>query len=210
MGNRFTLTTSLRGIIRTAYSLTDQEISGPAWLDANAFQITASAPPDSTDEQLRLMCQSLLRERFRLAFHHTQQQQSVFALVAAKGGPKLKVGESIGGMKIKSKPGRIASPGASMVWLADALSRPLGRRVLDKTGLAGNFRIQLNFSLPGGDAQSAYMEKPQGKDKTRAENDTPPSLFTAIQEQLGLRLEAQKGMVDLLVVDHIERKPIAD
>ncbi len=105
---------------------------------------------------------------------------------------------------IKSKPGRIASPGASMMWLAEALSRSLGRPVVDKTGVAGNFRIALSWTADGVDPKNAKFGKAA---KSSGANDSPPSLFTAIQEQLGLRLESQRSLVDVLVVDHIDRTP---
>ena len=209
-GDRFTLQTSLKGIIAAAYGMKDHQISGPAWLDANAFQILAKAPPDTTEEQVRLMCQALLADRFKLSFHRTQRTMPVYALVPAKGGPKLSGnGDPASGAqaKIKSKPGRIASPRASMVWLADALARPLGRPVLDKTGIDGKFRIVLDWTPGDGEAQNGKPDKPKAAGRTGSGKTFAPSIFTALQEQLGLRLEPQKGMVDVLVIDHIEREP---
>lgn len=204
-GNRFTLTTSLRGLIEVAWDVREIQVSGPAWLDSNAFQIVAGAPSDTTNEQVRLMCQSLLVDRFGMKFHREKRQELAYALVPAKGGPRLitsVVNEARS--TIKSKPGRIASPGGSMMWLAEALSRTLGRPVVDKTGVTGNFRILLSWTADGVDPKSAKFGKAA---KSAGANDSPPSLFTAIQEQLGLRLESQRALVDVLVVDHINRSP---
>ncbi len=87
-GNRFTLTASLRGLIEVAYDVRELQVSGPAWLDSNAFQIVAGASSDTTNEQVRLMCQSLLAERFGMEFHREKRRELIYALVPAKGGPK--------------------------------------------------------------------------------------------------------------------------
>ncbi len=200
-GSRFSLAGSLRTLIETAWNLRQSQISGPAWLDANAFRIDAQATPGATDEQLRLMCQYLLRDRFGLTFHLERRQQPAYLLVRGKAGPTLTASTATGASIIKSKPGRIASASASMPGLADALSRQLGRPVLDETELSGEFRIVLNWTPIGQDAPSAKVRKAQKSQKDF------PSLFTAIQEQLGLRLESQRAVVDTLIVDHINRTP---
>lgn len=206
---RFSLQASLMGIIEVAYDVRAHQVSGPSWLDSNAFLILARADPDATQDQLRAMCRSLLAERFGLTLHGDRKEMPVFAIVKVSSGPKLIPVETAAGgdlsLKMKAKPGRIVSTGASLDWLAEALNHPLGRPVLNKTGIEGKFRIVLDWTPDGGEAEAAKAGKPAAK--TKAGKESEPTIFTAIQEQLGLKLESQKGMVDVLVIDHAEKHP---
>jgi uncharacterized protein (TIGR03435 family) len=132
------------------------------------------------------MVQNLLIERFSLKLHRESKELPVFALVAAKNGSKLHV--SVGkGLDVRGGHGHFTARGITMQMMAAQLAaRVLDRPVVDRTGLNGEFDLELEWAADDGP-------------------DAGPSIFTAIQEQLGLRLEAQRAAVDMLVVDQVER-----
>jgi uncharacterized protein (TIGR03435 family) len=131
----------------------------------------------------------MLEERFKLVTHRETKDTAGYALTIAKGGPKLKPGEIANGRMPVILRGRLISPNAAMAEIVSILARPLGKPVIDKTNLTGTFNIDLKFA-PDGDAASPL-----------------PSIFTAVQEQLGLKLESQKVPFETLVIDHCERIP---
>lgn len=184
---------TLGGCIAAAWDLGAGQLSGPAWLNSDRYDIVAKTSPQATQADLRIMLQSLLAERFKLATHREAKELPVYALVAAKGGPKLRA--SVGDQHLPvifAPPARLIGQGSTMEALALALSRPAGRKVLDETGITGTFDFSLSYSVD------------------EAATDAGPSIFTALQEQLGLRLEPQKSLVEVLVVDHAERIPTAN
>lgn len=209
---------SLKRIIEEAWDVQDDQVQGPAWLDSESFQIVAKAPPNTTEEQARILCQSLLADRFGLVLHREQRELPVYALVRGKGNPKLKKGaagrddnEDAPTRAVTSKlsEGRVYSPKASLSWLAETLTKRLGKPVIDETGIRGEFSISLDWTpdpadpplFPGGKTPPpGYV----------SDTTSGPSIFTAIQEQLGLKLEARKAMRDVLVIDHIERASTAN
>jgi len=154
------------------------------------------------------MLQSLLLDRFKLTFHRETKDLAVYALVTGKNGPKLHASETAGEMKRQFRIGRgqINLEGATMAGLADALSNLVGRNVLDRTGISGNYDIKLEWTP---DESEPSMFKGPPADGAGAGAPAPdasgPSVFTAIQEQLGLKLEAQKGPVEVMVIEHIEK-----
>ena len=191
----------LKNIISFAYSRNlnpgqvDKLITGgPAWISSNRFDIDAKAEDSSvTEAQLRLMLQALLVERFKLQVHQERREASGFALVVAKGGPKLT--ES----KPESRPssgGRVGQVTAQNVTLSDSLLRflntgtALDGPVIDRTGLHGKYDFTLKWAA---DSVSPNTAEPSG-----------PSVFTAVQEQLGLRLEGIKTTVEVWVIDRVE------
>ena len=140
------------------------------------------------------MMRTLLIERFKLAVHGGTKEFPIYVLVVAKNGPKLKKADH-GGDDMSSKRGHVTARSVSMARLADFLARPrtgLGRPVVDKTGLDGVFDFTLDWT-PDSDAQTS---------------EAPLSIFVALQEQLGLKLETQKGPVEVLIVDHVEKIPV--
>jgi uncharacterized protein (TIGR03435 family) len=186
-------------------------------------------PSDKRRDTFALMVQSLLADRFKLRLSHDTKELPVYALVVAKSGPKLheaKPGDTYpNGMKtpdgLSAGPGFMVAKGggesreftAQAVPIANlvrVLSGPLAsldRRVLDKTGLKGNYDIHLHW-MP--DQSHAAMSQGPGGGNPGIDNLPPPdssgpSPFTALQEQLGLKLESTKGPVEVLVIDHIER-----
>ena len=174
-------------------------IIGPSWTDSAAFDVEAKAEsPDATWPEVRRMLQAMLAERFRLTFHREPRQLTGFALVVAAAGHKLKAGDPNG------KPGFTAAPvvrgqNVPVGAIANLLAQRLGRPVADKTGLTGPFDFTLSWTPdptdlgvggPGGGAS------PAGRDGG--------SLVTALQEQLGLRLETQRIPVEAFVIDRVE------
>jgi len=181
---------SLEELMEESFDVRDFSLSGPAWLENARFDINAKMQPGTTPQERNMMLQALLKERFGLAIHHEARTLQGFALVTAKNGFKLQpVAEDPRGSSWSTGRGRITSKQTPVSRLADLLSREIGRPVNDATGIRGIFDFKLAYSPePGGD-------------------DTRPTIFTALQEQLGLRLETRKVPVDVIVVDHAARTP---
>jgi uncharacterized protein (TIGR03435 family) len=210
-GGRFAANNaSLKMLIQTAYDVRGHQISGgPNWLDSAKFDIDAK--PDSATPippgpaggpQMRLMIQSLLEDRFRLKVHRESREEPVYELVVAKGGPKLQpatdsLKQQQRGMRMGR--GQLTGTAAPVSILVAQLSQQLGRSVIDKTGLAGQYDFELKWTPEIGQSQSGPTDAVPAPDLTGA------SLFTAIQEQLGLKLESTKGPVEVLVIDSAEK-----
>ncbi|HKE83098.1 MAG TPA: TIGR03435 family protein [Vicinamibacterales bacterium] len=192
-GNRVHIPVSqLCGLIRVAYDVADYQVIGIPNREASIyFEIEArgdSGRAPSLDDT-RLMLQAMLAERFQLRVHREARDMPIYALTIAKGGPKAAACSNPEAPSVYS-PGFIVSckPPMPMTRIAQFLSRETGRPVIDRTGL-GTYAFELHW-LP-----EAAPPQP----------DSPPVLFTAIQEQLGLTLEPQRGPIDSIVVDHAER-----
>jgi uncharacterized protein (TIGR03435 family) len=211
---------SLKGLIVVAYGvLPHQIVDGPKWLDSDLFTIEAKPPAGSQPAPgpggvgfppWRLMLQSLLEDRFHLSFHRETREQQVYDLVLAKGGLKMK--ENSGPDKkgrlglYANRVGQTTGVAVPMSTLVDRFSRELGHSVIDKTGLTGKYNYDLSYTPDP--AQAAALYGPV-LDVIRPADPDGPSLFTAIQEQLGLKLESTKGPVEVLVIDRAE-KPSAN
>jgi bla regulator protein blaR1 len=189
-GGKFTaLTAPLKSLVCFAYQLRDHQVAGgPGWIDSEPFDISAKAEVPASYDEIRIMLQTLLADRFQLKFHRETKEQPVYALVLAKNGPKLQEVKNEGRGVGSGARGRINGNGADMATLATVLADKLGRSVIDRTGLKGVYDFLLTWT----------------PDEVRAD-DPGPSLFTAIQEQLGLKLESTKGPVEVLVIDHAEK-----
>lgn len=185
---------SLSDLLADSHRLQHHQISGPDWLSSQRFDIMAVIPAAFSEAQIPEMLAALLVERFGLKTHDETKEMQVYTLEPAKGGAKLKKAESAGGVSGKStKTTERVSARTTMAGLADYLSGRMDRPVVDRTGLEGPYEIELEWTpdtvaTPGAEAPG-------------------PSIFTAIQEQLGLRLSAGKAPVRLLVVDHIDKTP---
>jgi uncharacterized protein (TIGR03435 family) len=198
---------SLSDCLKFAYGIvSDAQISGPEWIKSKAvrFDIVAQAPPDIAPARLQLMLQALLADRLKLTLHHEQKELPFLALVPGKNGPKIREAKSDSPSRASTTAarGRILSSGMSMELLATLLSRFERQTVVNLTGLEGAFEVKLEWAADDGrpivndGAAPAPMDVASG-----------PSIFTAVQEQLGLRLESRKGPLDVLVVDHAEQAP---
>ena len=213
---RFTArNTTLQTLMQyNAFGISAAQITGqPGWLSTERFDIDAKLD-DAVVEQMknlsteaetlwmRQMVQQMLADRFKLAFHWETQQFAVYALVVGKNGSKIQRTKNVdGGPSASWGNGKLTAKCVTTEKLAQtlsiALSRELGRMVVDKTGLEGKYDLTLEWSP---DNRSAAM--------TDAANESAPpgpSIFTAVQEQLGLKLESTKAPVETVVIDHIEQ-----
>ena len=202
----------------------DQLIGAPDWAGSSRWDISAKvsgedvpALKDMNFTQRRQMFLQVLESRFGLKYHMEKRELPVYALVVAKGGLKMKEttpadGSSKGSPgKLMGRAGKIEGQGVKMEFLTTVLSNNFGRPVMDKTGLTGLYDFNLTWTpdqaAPGGGDHAAMMG-PSGA-QPAGDPEGGPSLVTALQEQLGLKLEPQKGMVDVVVVDQLE-KPSED
>lgn len=223
--------TSLKMLLTFAYDVREFQISGgPGWINTDRFDVVAKAersagaenPPDDprkmTEEQrktvadqIRERLQALLAERFQLTLRREAKEQSVYALVVAKNGPKLQesqVKEATGprGPMMRMGRGELSGQGVKLDMLASTLSSQLGRTVIDRTGLKGNFDFKLTWTPdPGQSATPLGGGPPPGADAPPPPDPNGPSVFTALQEQLGLRLESQRGPVEMLVIESVAK-----
>ena|SRR5579863_235705 len=200
---------TLKNLLLHAYEVRDfQILGGPGWIDSDRFDVEAKAEGNPSPERITLMLQTLLADRFKLALHRDTKELPIYALTVAKGGIKLQPSDCIDPDPNSPPPQAGQSPScgylawgrdhvdatkASMADFAKILSRLLGRTVVDKTGITERFPIHLKF-IPD--------EVAAGDNSADAAG---PSIFTAVQEQLGLKLESGKGPVEVLVIDHAEK-----
>jgi uncharacterized protein (TIGR03435 family) len=198
---------TLKDLIETAYDVRVFQIEGgPKWADATRYDVNATPgtrpqgaavpPPGWTN--VRFKVQALLKDRFQLQLHRETRIGPIYSLAIAKGGIKSSA------LSATQSPHRGINAGqrtmlgeaASMADVAYKLSRLLGRPVVNNTGLEGNYDFKLEWTADPG---------PSAPDGAPAETSLGPSLFSALQQQLGLRLEATKGPVDVLVIDHADK-----
>ena len=177
-------------LIMSAWHLNrDEIIGGPDWLETAGWDIDARFPAGASPAQAPQMLQSMLAERFRLVVHRETRILPVYALTVFKGGIKLHEGDGHGGMS--AGPSLIRYNSGTMEELAGQLSNYLHRRVIDRTGMTGQYAISLSFAPVDVGADTAQ--------------DSPPSIFQALQDHAGLKLGSTKGPVDVVVIDHAER-----
>jgi uncharacterized protein (TIGR03435 family) len=210
-GTAMLTNTTLSECIQFAYGIvSDTQIAGPDWVRSRdvRFDIVAKTEPDVPREQALLMMQNLLAERLKLTIHHEPREMSFLALVVAKNGPKLgPANMQIPGEQIPAQiPGRLSSPRMLMSVLATLISRFERQVVMDQTELKGFFSVDLQWT-PDALRNRAVQDGPALVNGQPLNLDGP-SLPTALQEQLGLRLDSRKGPVDVLVVDSAEKVPV--
>ncbi len=200
-GGRFSAAnTTLRAIIRLAYGFQDSQIfGGPEWINSDRFDFEAKSEDQFRPGQFNAMLQSLLEERCQLKVHRETREMPIFELSIAKNGTKLvpsNVPDGAAGPLVNNGRGKIVSRHASPEQWIQALSTQLGRQVVDHTGLQGTF----DFTLEWTPDPLATASENNGQ-----ANNSGPSIFTALQEQLGLHLESAKGPVDVIVIDSVAR-----
>lgn len=205
-------------MLQNAFDVQDDRILGaPDWAKSDRFDVEAkvsgadAAKLDSlTIDQRRLMLLPLLANRFNLKYHHETKELPVYILTIAKGGPKLKEAAPQGSEKRSgirmSGLGDFEGIHAGMDVLAHVLARQpdIGHTIIDKTGLTGSYDFHLQWA-PGNSAPVGPGADGHGTAGAPPADDNRASLFTALQEELGLKLEAQKGPVDVIVIDHIDQ-----
>jgi uncharacterized protein (TIGR03435 family) len=202
---------TLKSIIAAAYNITPRAVSGgPAWVDSDRYDILAGTPGEvqpNPDEQMSML-RKLLADRFKLTFHREEKEFSIYALTVAKNGPKLKEStappDKLADLISVVFPDRVLLPArntttaqfASQFTNRGVLDRP----VVDRTGLSGKY----DFDLEWADDETQFG----GQLRKRASTDDgpdKPDLFAAVQQQLGLRLDATKGPIEVLVIDNVAR-----
>jgi uncharacterized protein (TIGR03435 family) len=205
-GGRLTMINiPLEQCIEQAYSIKKYQVSGPDWLSSQRFDIVAKAPSEGSKPPLRPMLQALLKDRFKLAFHRETKLVPAYALVVAKGGPRLTAVDPEGKPPhVVDGRGRLTGERMSMTLLADVLLHWVGIPVMDKTELKGAFNITLEW-VPDETQPVDLLDS--SEPKRQPSDTTGPSLFTALREQLGLHLEAIKAPVEMIVIDHVEKVP---
>jgi uncharacterized protein (TIGR03435 family) len=209
-GQFSTSNTSLRFLIRWAYDVDEYRLVGtPSGLDSTAFDILAKIPKEEKSipgQTLRLMMQSLLSERFNLRVHRETRELSSYTLVVDKDGPKVNfvdLGEGIGQNPFSmTDRGHLAGKKVTADMLAKVLSDQLHRPVEDATGLKKPFDFVLDW-MP----ESADLAAIQGAPPAWENAANHPTIFTAIREQLGFRLNSRKSMVEVIVIDHVDKMP---
>jgi uncharacterized protein (TIGR03435 family) len=188
---------TLKSLIQTAYGVQDYQVSGAmGWMESQIYDIEArsatGANPSRAD--VLLMVQALLADRFKLQLHHEMKETTRYALTLARSGVKMKLAsDSTGGARGTN--GRITGK-RTMPQLADLLSAVLQQPVVDQTGLSGLYEFTLEWQ---GELGQAGLNTPPPP------NPSAPSIFTAVQEQLGLQLQSAKGPVDMIIIDHAEK-----
>jgi len=237
---------SLAALVSYAYSVENYQISrtGPGWIYSDRYDIVAKEDGNVSNDQVSLMVQSLLEDRFKLTLHREPKELQVLALIVGKNGPKLKKSESSpfgagpnvatpppppaggrgpgpggpGMIRMMMRPGgqmRLNATGMDLSNFAEMLSRQVGKPVFDNTGITGVYDFDLEFKPEEGMGMMRGMPTPMPRPEGAGgephspplDNVEAPSIFTAVQDQLGLKLESKKGPIETVVVDYSEKVP---
>lgn len=209
-GQRYVgLNWKLRKYLSVAYQVKPEQIAGgPAWLDTDLYDLNAAAAKPTNIVELHVMLQNLLTERFKLQFHRETKEMQVYALTVNKGGTKnlsSHPNPGGGGLNFNKDVEQFlhevwTAKGATMDYFAFVLAGSLDRPVINQTGIEGCFDFRFKFTWP----------LPEGMKEGQSMNGTPidasgPSLYQALETQLGLKLEARKAPVEVMAIDHAER-----
>lgn len=193
---------SLRSALQWAYRMKEYQISGPAWIGDERFDISAKAADPAAEQQLRGMLQNLLSDRFKIALHREKKILPFYALLVAKNGPKLTAGKADGKSVLQPKGMGLAAQDTSLGEVADLLTQIATRLnlppVIDMTGLRGRF----DFTVDGTDLLQSI-----GAGNTPDPSTIMVGVTEILQEQLGLRAELRKASTDVLIVDRAEKLP---
>ena len=198
-------------MIKLAYNVHEHQILGaPAWLNSERYDTVgrSDTPGEPNRDQMKLMIQKLLVDRFQLRFHVEKKELPVYAMVVAKGGPKIAVSagdpNDFPGIGFGRGPGVLSLMGRNtgLDGVANGLqSNILDKPVVDQTGLTGRYDFQLRFTPDATQVANFGGLEPGNP----ADPDAPPDIFTAFEQQLGLKLQSTKALVDVMVIDRIER-----
>ncbi len=209
---------SVKQLITFAYDVREsQVIGGPNWLESQRYDIIAKAPPSDgpsdprqmtndqreiLQRQLRERVRNLLAERFQLTIHRETKEVPIYALLLGKNGSKIQPAKEQQGFRhgMQLRRGQMNAEGASLQMLTNALSNVTGRPVIDRTGLQGNFDFKLEWT-----PESAALTPGASGEPSSQVDLSGPTIFTAVQDQLGLKLESQKGPVEMIVIDRLEK-----
>jgi uncharacterized protein (TIGR03435 family) len=207
-----TINTTLSDLITFAYNVHTRQISGgPSWMETEKFDVTGrpQAEGSPNDRQLRALVQSLLEDRFKLAVHRDKKELPAYVIVVGNNGPKLTRNDTnpngLPSLLFKGL-GMLPAVNASMSDLARVMQTAvLDRPVVDRTGIEGRYDFTLTWTPDESQFRSMGVRVPPPSGDANA----PPGLFTAIQEQLGLKLDSANAPVDVIVIDRVE-KPTAN
>ena len=191
---------TIKELMTFGYGLQALQVSGgPDWADSEGFDIEAKSETNPTAQQFREMIQALLTERFHLSFHRETKQMNSYALVVDRGSPRLGpvVEQTLAAVNRVNR-GYLQGQRQTLAGLAFYFSTMLSRIVVDRTGIAGAYNFTLQWRPdPGELCPSCNLPL--------TVNEQLPDLFTALREQLGLKLEPMKEPVEILVIDHVEK-----
>jgi uncharacterized protein (TIGR03435 family) len=199
-------------MIQVAYRVkADQIVGGPAWLDTDQYDMDAKAEKSSNADELHVMLINMLVDRLQLKFHHEKKEMRMYGLTVDKGGPKVKAHEAANAGEPwidlaveKFLHMKMTATSAPMDYFAFRLSQFMDLPVVDLTGLHGGYDFTLEYTrdLPPGFPEG-------GKINGEEPDSSGPTIFAAVKQQLGLELKAQRGPVEVIVIDHAE-KPTAN
>ena len=179
--------------ITWAYGVQHGQVSGPAWIENDHWDIQAKADEPVKDAQLKLMMRTLLADRFKLALHHEQRELRAYVLTVGKSEKKFKQADPAEvPLRTNSAMGSVVRA-LTMQEFADFISQPLQKPVVDKTGLPGRWDFSFDFTN--------YLPKREGEERP----DFEGVLNATLQGEVGLKLESEKTLVDVMVVDHVEK-----
>jgi uncharacterized protein (TIGR03435 family) len=205
----------LKFLLASAYRVEEYQVSGaPGWFDSDRFDVVAKVPEGATSDDRGIMMQNLLKQSFNLVFHWEEKLLPGYALVVSKQGPKL----------TKSEPGKLScdvgfkeetrtvhlscqhatSANITLLIIRTGFDYLEGRHVVDNTGLTGSWEFQLDF------ARLVAYESDQDELSNDPQRKSIVSIFQAVEDQLGLKLESQKVPTPILAIDHIDRKPVGN
>lgn len=201
----------LKECIKLAFGVEDYSLEGPSWMDSVPLDIVAKPPAGSLPSQFNQMLQTLLIERFQMKLHHEQKTVEGYALVQGKGGIRIRpvVEHEAGGQGASgSSDGLLWGNGLTAGQLAQMIARQLKRPVEDHTGVTSSFDFRLQWTPDRAAAPAPQSGTAWPAGAAQVPTFGPSSLFTALEEQLGLELKKDKVQVDILVIDHVERVPL--
>jgi uncharacterized protein (TIGR03435 family) len=214
---------SMLGLLLVAYNVKNEQLVGPSWIETDRYDIQAKLPLGATSKDIPLMLQDLLTSRFRLKIRRDNKSFDGYELVIGKGGSKLmeadpsksksagqapRIGTDgfpdAAGMFTTPKGIRIAGRGQGLGGAVASIESVLGKPVRDATGLTGKYNFNLTFSDEGPAGNSLRVST---DDIAKSSIDSLPDLQTAVQEQLGLKLQPAKILQEVIVVEYLDRAP---
>ncbi|HXR97294.1 MAG TPA: TIGR03435 family protein [Terriglobales bacterium] len=206
---------TLKGLIQAAYGLKAYQVVGPDWLSTEHFDVSAETTAAVPRDRIARLLQPVLEQRFQLVTHRETRIMPIYALTGA--GSKLKPapeGESSGGFTISVNPQSLHLTGTStMDDLTAMLGRQVDRPVINQTGIRGVYQIEIDYAPTGTMHLNGLTDRRSpdaGAETVAVDGPAEASLFTALREQLGLKLEARKGPIEILVIDSASKSPVGN
>jgi uncharacterized protein (TIGR03435 family) len=201
------INSSLKFCVQVAWNVKDFQVAGASgWMDGEHYDIDAVAAEPFKKDEYRVMLKALLADRFGLVVHSETQDKPGYALVVGKNGPKLSPAKEEQGIMFSGTPAgdrTLKATSATMKQLASALSFPLSAIVVDQTGIEGQFDLFIQWTP---DPNEPRMNKSREPTPPLPPDTVPgPTLFTVLQEKLGLKLESRKVPVEVIVIEHANR-----